>query len=177
MVACARRDAKKFAARVKKLWQQREHREKMLAYANSERNPWRGDKMKEMRSRNIAKLATRGWGTMLNGGNGRKPPEAQRALWAALGRGWVMEHPVPTKRPSPYPSCYKIDIAHPKKMIAVEVDGNSHGSALAKKRDTKKDKLLRSLGWVVIRVRNRDVMGELSSTLKRIRATTSRADS
>jgi very-short-patch-repair endonuclease len=55
-----------------------------------------------------------------------------------------------------YPSHYKIDIAEPKQKIAIEVDGNSHHSRKA--LDTKKDAKLRSLGWIVLRFWNRDIL-------------------
>lgn len=88
------------------------------------------------------------------GGNGHGPTVPEKALMAHLGRGWVYQHAIDTKKPrgSAYPTAYKVDIANTSCKVAVEVDGNSHKSR--RKLDTKKDKLLRSLGWTVIRVTN-----------------------
>ncbi|WP_339063542.1 DUF559 domain-containing protein [Tepidibacillus marianensis] len=48
---------------------------------------------------------------------------------------------------------YRIDIAFPQYKIAIECDGHQfHSSKEAKERDKRKDKLLRSKGWKVIRI-------------------------
>ena len=79
----------------------------------------------------------------------------------ALGGGWVAEHPIPTKqgRHSGYPTCYKVDIANPDLMIAIEIDGSSHRLLSRKK--------LSQLGWRVFRVSNEKAL-HLYSTFKSV---------
>ena len=96
----------------------------------------------------------------VRGGNGCGPTVPQRTLYSLLGDGWLLEHAVLTPRPRnpEYPYCYKIDIANPVLMVAIEVDGHSHDSLARQAKDRKKDALLTSLGWLVLRVKNSFVM-------------------
>jgi very-short-patch-repair endonuclease len=99
-------------------------------------------------------------------GNGRGLTEAQRELLTRLGPGWVAEFSVRTGKPrgGGYPTVYKIDVAHPQLMIAIELDGYSHsGKRLAE--DRKKDALLAEYGWSVYRIKNADA-SRLCSTSK-----------
>ena len=81
----------------------------------------------------------------------------------------VYEHTVPTKRKEwqkhIYPTCYKIDIAIPSQMIAIEVDGASHNGQLARERDAKKNNFLSGLGWTVYRVRNKSIKKNVKEVL------------
>lgn len=118
---------------------------------------------------------------MLNGGNGTGLTLPQLMLAKRLG--WETEYVVRTKMPrgTGYPTCYKLDIAEPILMIAIEVDGQSHRSKERIAQDAKKDEFLEHLGWKVIRVRNEAVLGDcekvaqsiLSSISKRRPATIS----
>lgn len=111
----------------------------------------------------------------IRGGNGQAMPVPQRILLAALGEGWYAEHAVPTKEPKinkKYPTCYKIDIANPKLMIGIEVDGGSHCTLERQKQDLKKELLLKSLGWDVLRFKNEEVMSNILNVLKIIYAKT-----
>lgn len=151
----------------------------LQAYLHSDRNPFRDPTVREKGDR---ALRDRGY-PMLNGGNGTGPTVPQKMLADRLG--WQMEFVVPTKMPrnSGYPNHYKLDIAEPILMIAVEVDGQSHLSKARIAQDLKKDEFLEHCGWKVIRVRNEDVLSDceavalriLSSTSKPQRATTLRA--
>jgi very-short-patch-repair endonuclease len=90
--------------------------------------------------------------------------------------GWPMEFIVRTKMPrgSGYPPHYKIDIAEPALQVAAEVDGQSH---LAKERiaqDVKKDEFLEYEGWIVVRVRNEEVLDDCESVAQRILSSTSK---
>ncbi|WP_422928620.1 UvrD-helicase domain-containing protein [Singulisphaera sp. PoT] len=90
------------------------------------------------------------------GGNGHGPSLAERLMLEALGEGWVHNHVVRTgKRSEGYPHCYKIDVANPEQMIAVELDGHSHDSPSRRAADRRKEEFLRSLGWQVFRFKNR----------------------
>lgn len=97
------------------------------------------------------------------GGNGRGTTLPQEELFKALGseNGWKTEFVVATKMPrgSGYPTNYKIDIAHPACMIAVEIDGHTHASGGSSgKADEKKTAFLMSMGWKVLRFKNKDVI-------------------
>lgn len=91
------------------------------------------------------------------GGNGTGPSESEAALLDKLGDGWVHNHVVPTGRSSKNgPTHYKLDVAHPERRVAIEVDGNSHKARDRRRADTRKDEFLQGLGWTVIRLTNRE---------------------
>ena len=75
---------------------------------------------------------------------------------ALLPEGWEFEVAIPTKHPKKehvYPTCYKVDLGNRTLKLAIELDGNTHYG----KRyllDQKKDTLLQSLGWKVLRIKN-----------------------
>lgn len=96
--------------------------------------------------------------------------KAELAIADALD--WPMQVVVPTRMPrgSGYPTCYKIDVANPELKVAVEVDGGSHTSTTRREQDAKKDAFLRGLGWIVLRVTNRQALEDLPSTILRLRA-------
>jgi superfamily I DNA/RNA helicase len=108
----------------------------------------------------------------VRGGNGKGPTVPEQALMDALGEGWVWQYAIPTKksRGYGYPTAYKVDIAKPGCKIAIEVDGHSHG--LRRAHDEKKDRLLESLGWTVIRVPNRRAVQNAKEEAERILAMT-----
>ncbi|MBI4450006.1 DUF559 domain-containing protein [Candidatus Uhrbacteria bacterium] len=55
--------------------------------------------------------------------------------------------------------------------IAVECDNrSSHQSPQQRARDRNKDAFLRSLGWTVVRLPERDIVGDLSRCIARVRA-------
>ena len=67
----------------------------------------------------------------VRGGNGKGYTVPQITLKEQLeDYGPQMEYVVPTKvkRGNGYPTCYKIDIALPDYMVAIEVDGESHNT-------------------------------------------------
>lgn len=91
-------------------------------------------------------------------GNGTISPY-QQALVDKLGSDWVLEFPVKTKGEHFAPGLathYKIDIANPKEMIAIELDGTWHSSKTAKAIDAKKETFLTAMGWKVLRFSNED---------------------
>ena len=91
------------------------------------------------------------------GGNGQftKP---QKKLWNLLEDNWQMELVISTKRKSPYPYNYKVDIGNRKLKIGIEIDGKGHRMKKAMQRDAKKQNLLQSLGWKILRFTNEEVM-------------------
>ena len=120
-----------------------------------------------IKKREIA-LKAMGWKPMIRGGNGKDMPLPQKLL--AIRLGWVTEFIVPTskKRISGYPTHYKIDIANKLLKIAIEIDGNSHFALFRKIQDRRKDEFLKSLGWIVLRFRNNDVLKNIESCLSTI---------
>jgi hypothetical protein len=96
------------------------------------------------------------------GGNGKPLTVPQQILLESLEGNWVPELAISLgKRKEGYPTCYKVDLANEIMMIAIEVDGNSHYSR--KTQDAKKDEMLTSLGWRVVRIWNNDVIKWLDS--------------
>ncbi|MGQ3671813.1 endonuclease domain-containing protein [Xanthobacter sp. TB0136] len=119
------------------------------------------------RERMATTLRSTGHRPSVMGGNGRGMTEPQRLLLQKLGGGWIAELTVSTGvRPgNGIPGHWKIDIANPELMIAVEVDGSSHASTKVRERDARKDEFLASKGWSVFRVSNARAV-ELSTTSK-----------
>lgn len=109
----------------------------------------------------------------VQGGNGRPMPKPQVDMLAALGEGWVPEFVVLTHtnrvKGGP-PTHYKIDVAHPRLKVAVEIDGSSHTSRKVQRSDARKGAFLASNGWEVVRVTNADVSDRLSDCLRQIRS-------
>jgi len=93
----------------------------------------------------------------VRGGNGTGLTEPQAFMLAVLGSGWIPEYALSLGRRTPgYPTHYKLDLALPHHAIAIEVDGLSHHSR--RDQDLKKDEKLASLGWIVLRFWNRDIL-------------------
>lgn len=104
------------------------------------------------------------------GGNGQLLPLPQLALLHALGEGWEAEVAIKTNAGhlnGIYPNAYKVDICNRQKMIAIELDGCSHGALERQEQDRKKTALLVSLGWSVFRVSNEKALS-LYSTFKSV---------
>lgn len=99
-------------------------------------------------------------GPKMRGGNGTGLTVPQKALLERLGPAWQAEYSVPTggRIKGARPTCYKIDLAHAGCKIAVEVDGPSHMAKKRKEANARKDSFLRSKGWTVFRVNNRDAV-------------------
>jgi hypothetical protein len=115
----------------------------------------------ETRKKVSATLKRMGHKPVHQGGNGKGPTEPQLKLWKALGPDWEMEYIQNIwmgVRDDTLPSHYKIDIADPVRMIAIEVDGFTHRSNRVKESDKRKDARLAALGWTVFRVSNKEAM-------------------
>lgn len=109
-----------------------------------------------------------GHGPKERGGNGHGPTIPETILSNALG--WPIGVVVKTEagRSSGYPPCYKLDIANSYLKIAIEVDGQSHGTIKRKAQDAKKTGFLESKGWKVLRFTNRQVTENLKECLSTI---------
>ena len=135
-------------------------------------NPMRDDPA--VRERVSAALRARSHRPSRRGGNGRGPTEPQRVLAEALG--WPMEVIVPTgqRTPGGPPTHWKLDIANPDLMVAVEVDGKSHCALSRQAQDQRKTEWLTGAGWTVLRFSNEEVMADTAACARTVMSTTSR---
>ena len=101
-----------------------------------------------------------GHGPKVRGGNGTGLTKPQAMAAQALGHQWLTEVVICTLKSSKqgYPHHYKVDVANKELMIAIELDGPSHGALKRQMQDQKKDALLRNLGWKVLRLKNEEAM-------------------
>jgi len=65
-----------------------------------------------------------------------------------LGKDYVRQHPIA--------SLYVVDFAFINEQVVIEVDGENHNSKKQIKKDQSRDFYLRSNGWVVIRIADRN---------------------
>ena len=128
-------------------------------------NPMNNEKTREKMK---TTLRTIGHRPPIQGGNGKGPTRPQLALSTALG--WDMEVVVKTKKEkgSGYPQHYKIDIGNEILKIGIECDGYSHGTIERKCQDKKKDELLTSLGWVILRFKNKEINNNINECVKKV---------
>jgi hypothetical protein len=111
----------------------------------------------------------------IRGGNGKPPAEPQRLLAEALG--WPMEVVILTgpDRAKGAPPCYKIDIAHWTKRVAIEVDGLGHNTFKIRAADARKTAFLEARGWTVLRFSNAQVLADLEACVQTVLSTTSKS--
>jgi very-short-patch-repair endonuclease len=92
--------------------------------------------------------------------------------------GWEMELAVKTGHSTSsrtgYPPCYKLDIGCLTLRVGVEVDGQSHRTLERMQQDQKKDEMLRSLGWTVLRFSNEEVMEDPAKVVQTVLSTISK---
>jgi len=63
---------------------------------------------------------------------------------------------------------YVVDFTCRAAMLAIEIDGDSHGVAV--EADAQRTAFVKTFGWRVIRFTNADVIGNLEGVLERIAA-------
>lgn len=109
----------------------------------------------------------------VRGGNGAGLTKPQEILACWLGPGWHPEHVVSTgaRIKGGPPTHYKIDVANPDLMIAVEIDGGSHGTLARQAADQRKTAWLSSRGWSVFRCSNQEVLSSAGLVIARIMST------
>jgi len=122
----------------------------------------------EVRARVSTKLRAMAWKPVMQGGNGHGPTIHEQALASALG--WDTNVIVNTnmKNGDGYPHHYKVDVGNRQLMIAVEIDGFSHRAMERKSQDRKKEELLRSLGWRVLRFSNAEIESDLQRCVQTV---------
>lgn len=65
---------------------------------------------------------------------------------------------------------YRIDLAFPSSMLAIECDGKAyHSSPTQKAHDKKKDQFLKSKGWTVLRFTGRRIHRDLPGVVKKVK--------
>ena len=134
-------------------------------------------KNKNVQEKISSSLRSMGHKPPVRGGNGCGPTIPQRMMADALKELIpLMEYAVPTKVPrgNGYPTCYKLDIAIPEIKLGIEVDGNSHCPIERQKQDQKKDSLLATLGWTVLRFKNKQVMEHTEDCVRTVMSTISK---
>ena len=91
--------------------------------------------------------------------------EAELKLWNTvrahrlMGLGFRRQMPI---------AGYIVDFACPAHRIVVEVDGSGHGATEAIVHDRKRDKVLKALGWTVLRFWNDDVLKDIDGVCDHI---------
>ena len=100
-------------------------------------------------------MKARGHAPRIRGGNGRLTQQQQTML-DLLGPVWIAEHviSVPNHKTERLPKNLKIDLAHPGRRIALELDGHSHQSPRRRLQDSRKTLFLARNGWFVLRITN-----------------------
>jgi len=87
------------------------------------------------------------------GGKGRASTTSENEAVAALtSLGFLSEYKILTgaKKGQGLATWYSLDLAHPEKKIALEIDGSSHQGR--QEIDRRKNEFLISRGWVVVRI-------------------------
>ena len=104
------------------------------------------------------KASMQGKTFLSRGGNPKITPE-QQTLADILNL--PMEHAIATRPARGHfpslPNCYKVDLASPEHLLAIEVDGNTHKLKKWKFLDQRKTEILNFLGWKVLRFWNEDI--------------------
>jgi hypothetical protein len=84
-------------------------------------------------------------------GNGAPATDSETEMLKRLAPyGFVAQHIVRTGVRKVLPSNFKVDLAHPDKHIAIELDGGSHNRK-RREADERKTYFLQSRGWLVLR--------------------------
>src|SRR5712671_1507787 len=90
---------------------------------------------------------------------------AEGRLWQALRNRklarWKFRRQHPLDR-------YIVDFVTLEGKLVVEVDGVTHATAAALKRDEERTRVLEALGFLVVRVSNVDVYGNIDGVLEMI---------
>jgi very-short-patch-repair endonuclease len=63
---------------------------------------------------------------------------------------------------------YFIDFAFVNQMVAIEIDGSQHLLPERKEKDDKKDNLLNELGWLVIRISEKEIKTNIKEVFNKI---------
>lgn len=64
---------------------------------------------------------------------------------------------------------YRIDIAYPHLMLAIEVDGRQHEDAEHEESDAERDAALEALGWTVVHIKSKSLATDLARAIATVR--------
>lgn len=136
-------------------------------------NPMSNPEIREKMSKTLKRIGHR---PVIRGGNGKGMTKPQAKLVNALtemnpASEFVVRTKVKKINEEHLPSHYKIDIALPEYMIAIEVDGGSHCQLTRKEQDRKKENFLESAGWTVLRFTNREVLEDVEKCKETVMST------
>ena len=133
-----------------------------ISCSRKHKNPMHVESVRLAMARRLREIGHR---PKMRSGNGCPPTLTELGLLFLLGDGWEWNSLVKTGmgHRSEYPNHYKLDISNTTLMVCIEVDGQSHASR--RDQDQKKQALLESLGWRVLRVTSERAR-ELYSTFK-----------
>jgi hypothetical protein len=137
----------------------------------TERNPMADPTVRKRVSETLKRI---GHGPKVRGGNGRPPTAAELVLAEKLNpMGFCEQAVIVTGQPrgSGFPPAYKADCGCHMIKLAIEADGGSHNTLDRQAQDAKKDELLRSLGWTVLRFTNQQILTETEETMRVILST------
>lgn len=137
----------------------------------SKNNPMKNEETRKKVSESLLKIGHR---PKQRGGNGTETPVPVKIIFSELiSFNPVLEYVIPTKEKRKnekhLPTNYKVDIALPCYKIAIEIDGASHHAIGRKEQDDKKDALLKSLGWKVIRITNKEALCNTEIAVSKIK--------
>jgi len=167
-IYCSRECSKEYCRRISSITMAKTNR-KYASERMKKNNPSRRADVK-------AKISTTKKGKPFptkRGGNGRGMTVPQMMLMKELSPYHPeAEYVVKTAGILKYPPAYKVDVALPNRMIAVEVDGNSHHSLKVKEADERKTSVLEQKGWKVLRFTNQQILENLDACVEKILSTT-----
>src|SRR3990167_5375326 len=127
-------------------------------------NPMRMPGIREKVSKILKKM---GHQPKIRGGNGTGPTRPEKILWEKFpDLSWNYPIKLGLARQPGYPSCYKADLCYPDLKLAIEVDGTSHQMLARQMQDKKKDAKLKELGWLVLRILNKEILGNTDLTVE-----------
>jgi hypothetical protein len=112
---------------------------------------------------------------LARGGNGKF---TKQQLAVHVATGLPMEHSIATSAAKgvfqSLPNHYKVDLADPVRMLAIEVDGRTHQTKKWKFLDKRKTEVLNFLGWSVLRFTNEEVTKNLAGCVRMVESTISK---
>ena len=128
-------------------------------------------RLKRVRLQVSKTLKKMGWGPTIRGGSGTGMTVPEKILMNLFPKAkW--NYPVPTKKSreiTGYPHYYPIDVAFPEIKIGVEADGFSHRGLVRHKSDLRRDKLLKKLGWKILRFSNEQILNNKKGVEEQIK--------
>lgn len=97
---------------------------------------------------------------------GNEPSWGEKIFMKALERhGWLEKHTI-VREKSFYP--FYADFAFKEAKLVVEIDGSQHKVLDRKKKDKKKDDLIKSKGWRIYRVSSSIVQNNVEEVIKEL---------